>query len=457
MSNLVCHVLALTALLCGVQSQRYIVPEASLEFLSPRGLRISIPDDDPEIKLVAYHININEEFQGLQHGQFGVDITKKRNGRWSYYIPEFQVKKGDVIYYWIHVIVDKLAYNGLDREYRVTMNNPHNKPDEFIPDRIPDPSCRPTKTTRDGNTVSVCGGDVLLNKKFNDMKGWRHQVTIGGDSPEDEFMVFTKDTSNSWLDNGKLMIKPTLLEDKSNDSFVRSGEYLLEGCTSNVAQQCHRQAIRYLILPPIMSARLSTKDKLSFRYGTVEIKAKLPQGKWIVPELWLEPVNGPASERVVVGLSRGNMDDSEFGWKTLEAGVTGAQSSLGKKTQDTPWAQDFHTFKIVWTPDQITFTVDNEEVHQMRTVNFSVLSKEVHISLGVHVAGNRDFPDSIPNKPWKNTDPKNLTWVDYPKYIIDTYYKLERFLRFWDDKASWYPSWNDASSLQVEYVKVTAL
>lgn len=37
------------------------------------------------------------------------------------------------------------------------------------------------------------------------------------------------------------------------------------------------------ILPPIVSARLTTKNSFSFRYGVVEIKAKLPHGDWVVP------------------------------------------------------------------------------------------------------------------------------------------------------------------------------
>lgn len=76
-------------------------------------------DIDDEVNLVAFHININEEFYGLEHGHFAQDILKKREGRWMYFIPDFKVKQGDTIYYWIYVIVDKLGYHGLDRVYKV--------------------------------------------------------------------------------------------------------------------------------------------------------------------------------------------------------------------------------------------------------------------------------------------------------------------------------------------------
>lgn len=41
-------------------------------------------------------------------------------GGWSYYKPEFKVKQGDTIYFWVYVIVDHLSYQGLGRSYNVT-------------------------------------------------------------------------------------------------------------------------------------------------------------------------------------------------------------------------------------------------------------------------------------------------------------------------------------------------
>lgn len=41
------------------------------------------------------------------------------------------------------------------------------------------------------------------------------------------------------------------------------------------------------ILPPIQSARISTKETFNFKYGKVEVKAKLPKGKWLWPAVWM--------------------------------------------------------------------------------------------------------------------------------------------------------------------------
>lgn len=41
-------------------------------------------------------------------------------------------------------------------------------------------------------------------------------------------------------------------------------------------------AVSFNILPPVVSARLTTKKNLLFHFGQVEVIAKLPIGDWIV-------------------------------------------------------------------------------------------------------------------------------------------------------------------------------
>lgn len=78
--------------------------------------------DTEGISLVAVHININEEFDGLDAGHIAKDIRKDKNGYWTYKNKHTVLKKGDVIYYWIHTIYNGLGYDLLDQEYLVTGN-----------------------------------------------------------------------------------------------------------------------------------------------------------------------------------------------------------------------------------------------------------------------------------------------------------------------------------------------
>lgn len=54
-------------------------------------------------------------------------------------------------------------------------------------------------------------------------------------------------------------------------------------CTSKISAECERKGKSFHILPPILSARLSTKNTFSFQYGKIEIRAKFPNGDWLYP------------------------------------------------------------------------------------------------------------------------------------------------------------------------------
>lgn len=53
-------------------------------------------------------------------------------------------------------------------------------------------------------------------------------------------------------------------------------------CTKLESAACAMNATSYHIIPPIVTAKLTTKHNLFFLYGQVEVIAKLPTGDWIV-------------------------------------------------------------------------------------------------------------------------------------------------------------------------------
>lgn len=75
------------------------------------------------IKLFAFHAKINEPLNGREGGTFSRDITRARDGRWTFYDPQAKLKVGDTIYYWTYVDYfdgeRKLGYVNDDREFVV--------------------------------------------------------------------------------------------------------------------------------------------------------------------------------------------------------------------------------------------------------------------------------------------------------------------------------------------------
>lgn len=54
-------------------------------------------------------------------------------------------------------------------------------------------------------------------------------------------------------------------------------------CTNSQWFGCERQGTGTNIINPIRSARLHSVDSFSFKYGRMEVVAKLPTGDWLWP------------------------------------------------------------------------------------------------------------------------------------------------------------------------------
>lgn len=72
-------------------------------------------------------------------------------------------------------------------------------------------------------------------------------------------------------------------------------------CTSSDVSMCSIRSniTAGTIINPVRSARLVTRGKKSLTYGRVEVVAKMPEGDWLWPAIWMMPEdngkNSPAS------------------------------------------------------------------------------------------------------------------------------------------------------------------
>lgn len=111
----------------------------------------------------------------------------------------------------------------------------------------------------------------------------------------------TASTNNSYVQNGYLYITPTLTSDVIGMNNVLNGyTYNLTDCTYNTTNPeslpgasnsttfdatAYYQACGAVsntttgsVINPVQSARISTRNSASIRYGRVEVSAKLPRG-----------------------------------------------------------------------------------------------------------------------------------------------------------------------------------
>jgi beta-glucanase (GH16 family) len=97
-------------------------------------------------------------------------------------------------------------------------------------------------------------------------------------------------------------------------------------CTSSRRSDCiaatNTTAGNATIVPPTRSGRINTKKGATIKYGRVEVVAKLPQGDWLWPAIWMLPVEEtygpwPASGEIDILESRGNNRTYEQGGNNI--------------------------------------------------------------------------------------------------------------------------------------------
>lgn len=135
-----------------------------------------------------------------------------------------------------------------------------------------------------------------------------------------EFEMTTNSENNSFVRDGILYIVPTLTEDVIGERAVFDGyTYNITGCTNTNLTACSAisNATTKSVIPPIQSARLTTRYSHAIRYGKVEIRARLPRGDWLWPAVWMLPTDyeygpWPMSGEIDIMESRGNGPEYPF-------------------------------------------------------------------------------------------------------------------------------------------------
>lgn len=311
----------------------------------------------------------------------------------------------------------------------------------------------PTVTTASGPKAppsgSFCSGDLIFEDNFDtfDHTKWFNDQTMAGGG-NDEFQWYVNDRENSYTSGGIFHIKPTFTADLFGDNFLTSGRVVIppDQCTDSSNGGCDRQGTPQYIIHPIRSALVKTSESFAYKFGTLEIRAKIPTGDWLWPALWMMPkgrVYGgwPASGEIDLMESRGNpaLYDGNTNVGAQQVGSTlhfgprwdmnGYSTAHYPLNQNPGFNEAFHIYRVVWTPAYLQFYVDNLLIGTVNAgsgfwvrggwsngwtglpnpwANGSIMApfdQEFYIIMNTAVGGtNAFFPDRFENrngaKPW---------------------------------------------------------
>ncbi|KAI9855843.1 MAG: hypothetical protein M1824_005832 [Vezdaea acicularis] len=336
---------------------------------------------------------------------------------------------------------------------------------------------------------------LLLEDDFKtiDPSIWSYEIQRGGFGTG-SFDWTTKDPKNSYTDAAGLHIVPTL----TTESTDITPELLLDGhvlnlttdgtCTSSDVTMCSIRSNKTAgtIINPVRSARLTTKGKKSITYGKVEVIAKMPQGSWLWPAIWMMPEKNtygdwPASGEIDIAESRGNFGDdypdgrdsltSALHWGPVPESDAFFKTSGKHNVRRTDYSAIYHTYGLEWSENYL-FTYIDSRLLQVFFIKFNSKYKTMWDRGGF---GKSILNHSALFDPWSQTGRPN-TPFDEPFYLIlnvavgstNGFFKdgvankpwgdasINAPLEFWSAKDQWYPTWGkgDARGLTVKSVKM---
>ncbi|KKY22753.1 putative beta-glucan-binding protein [Phaeomoniella chlamydospora] len=323
--------------------------------------------------------------------------------------------------------------------------------------------------------------DEDFSEGFNS-RVWTKEAEVGGYG-NGQFEETTVTDENVFIDDGMLVIKPTLQDEK----LIKTNNVinLLESgtCSSTEFTNCvtATNTTNGTIVNPVKSGRINTKKGATIKYGRVEVEARLPAGDWLWPAIWMLPVKNaygdwPESGEIDIAESRGNnhtysqggdnIVSSALHWGPNSANDAWWRTNVKRKALHSTYAEKFHTFGLEWS-EKYLFTYIDNRLLQVLYVNFNEplwergnfpvsdtngtrlvdpwsqtgrdstpFDEDFYLIINVAVGGtNGWFDDGKSGKPW-----------------VDASTTAKR--DFWQAKDTWYPTWEKNGQMTVKSVKM---
>ena len=146
---------------------------------------------------------------------------------------------------------------------------------------------------------------------------------------------------------------------------------------------------------PYTSARMLTKDKYAFKYGKVEVKAKLPAGVGTWPAIWMlgndiGTVGWPACGEIDIMEHLGRDLNKIYG--TLHYPGHSGGSANGATKMIANATTEFHIYSLEWNAYNVKISVDGELVHSVVNSNNIPFNHDFFLIMNIAMGGGFGGP-----------------------------------------------------------------
>ncbi len=137
---------------------------------------------------------------------------------------------------------------------------------------------------------------------------------------------------------------------------------------SSTTLQCYYGPCQYT------SSRLTTKGRINFQYGKIEVRMKMPVGAGTWPAFWalgsnIDTATWPYSGEIDIAESLGRTPLTVYG--TIHGPeYNGAGGLVQTVDASAPLSSAFHTYGLEWTPGALRWTFDGRVYHKESKARF---------------------------------------------------------------------------------------
>ncbi|MCC6727235.1 MAG: family 16 glycosylhydrolase [Saprospiraceae bacterium] len=255
-----------------------------------------------------------------------------------------------------------------DELFTISLSNPENgslKASSILATILNDdvPSGEAGYTSPD----SYAGYTLVWADEFNgpsiDLTNWTYDIGRGSNGwGNNELQYYTDRPANNYIEDGKLVIEA------KQESFGGAS---------------------------YTSSRLKTQGLQSFKFGRIDIRAKLPYGKGIWPALWMlgdniNAVSWPKCGEIDIMEVIGSEPNKLHG--TVHWDNNGSHAQYGQSTlaPSCTFADEYHVFSLIWDEQSIKWLLDDVQynVVDITPSGLSEFKENFFFIFNVAVGGN---------------------------------------------------------------------
>ena len=111
-----------------------------------------------------------------------------------------------------------------------------------------------------------------------------------------------------------------------------------------------------------------TDAKFAFQYGGAEARIRVPAGAEFWPAFWLLPASTESRPEIDIMEMHGDEPrTNDMRFHSFDS--AGERGTFGDSTTGPDFTAGWHNFGVIWSPDQITWTIDGEAKRTFRIDN----------------------------------------------------------------------------------------